>query len=286
MLHLSMSRIAGALVVMSSLATSAMADTITVCLDGSCDFTDPAEAAMAAVSGDVVEISAGTYYLEESVSTTNQIAIRGAVDSYGEPATILDGQGELIVLGAVYADQAVFENLVITNGFGEYGGGARFIASSDVVVRNCHFRGNHANWNGGGLRLSLDTSLTLVDCEITDNTAEHPEWGGQSYGAGAHVSSATLIIERTRVCGNVSSNGTQITGVSEGDNFVNLGSCIEDDCQMCVTADPADLDFNGSVDVVDLLLLLDAWGGSSVGDIDGSGLVDVSDVLLLIGSWS
>ena len=271
--------------VLSGFMQSSMADTITVCLDGTCDYSNPTEAANAAVPGDVVEIAAGTYLLEESVESYGvQLTIRGAVDSSGEPATILDGQGALIVLITVAADQAVFENLVITNGYGDYGGGSHFISSSDVVVRNCHFLGNHADWDGAGVRLSQDTTLTLIDCEITGNTADHPTWPGQSRGAGVHNSGATVILERTRVCGNLESAdpGRQVSGSSP----VNQGGCIEDDCNSCNTTDQADLDFNGSIAVMDLLLLLDNWAGSGSGDIDASGVVDVADVLLLLSRWS
>ena len=271
-----------------ALSGTALADTITVCLDGSCDFTDPAEASMAAVSGDVIEIAAGTYLLEQPVGVIgSQITVRGAVDAYGQPATILDGQGSLLPFGIGYADQAVIENLVITNGYGDYGGGARFIASQNVVVRNCHFRDNHANWDGGGLRTSLDTTLTLVDCEITGNTADHPSWPGQSRGAGANVSGATLTLVRTRVCGNIESTdpGRQITGVDETNLFLS-GACVESDCDVCFTTDPADLNFDGIVDGADMTILLGSWGGPGSGDLDGNGIVDGADLTRLLGAWS
>jgi hypothetical protein len=48
---------------------------------------------------------------------------------------------------------------------------------------------------------------------------------------------------------------------------------------------PADLNGDGEVDVSDLLLLLAAWGESSVPtDIDGDGVVAVGD-LLLLAAW-
>ena len=275
-------------VALSLLATTTVADTITVCPDGSCDFTDPAEAASLAVPGDVIEIAAGIYPLEETVSVLgSQITVRGAVDAYGQPATILDGQGSLLLLGVVYADQAVIENLVITNGYGDYGGGARFVASNDVVLRNCHFRNNHANWDGGGLRTSLDSTLTLIDCEITGNTADHPTWPGQSRGAGANVAGATLNLVRTRVCGNVESSdpGRQITGVNESD-LVGSGACIQSDCDVCFTTDLADLNFDGTVNGADVTILLGSWGSSGPADLDGSGTVDGADLTQLLGAWS
>tara|TARA_B100001059_G_scaffold207824_1_gene219630 strand:- start:52 stop:921 length:870 start_codon:yes stop_codon:yes gene_type:complete len=273
----------------ASLCAGTSAETITVCADGSCDFSTPNAALASALPGDVVEIGAGTYVLEESVSLVgNQITVRGAVDAFGQPATILDGQGSFLVMGLAYADQALVENLVITNGYGDYGGGARFIASSDVVVRNCHFRNNHANWDGGGLRMSLNTTLTLVDCKITGNTADHPTWPGQSRGAGANVSGATLTLVRTRVCGNLDSSTAglqQITGVNESE-LVGFGACIQSDCEVCVTTEPADLNFDGTVDGADLTILLSFWGNPGYADLDGSGIVDGADLAKLLASWS
>ena len=77
----------------SPLAATAFADTITVCFDGTCDFTDPAAAAAVATSGDVIEIAAGTYLLDEPVIMYGPGFEIRAVDRKGRPATILDGQG-------------------------------------------------------------------------------------------------------------------------------------------------------------------------------------------------
>jgi len=187
-------------------------------------------------------------------------------------------------VGIAYADQVVFENLVITNGYSDYGGGSRFVASSDVVVRNCHFVGNHADWNGAGVRLSLDTTLTLVDCEIAGNTANHPTWPGQSYGAGIHNGGGTVVLERTRVCGNVESSdpGRQVTG----DGPVLVGGCITDDCDSCeVDEMDADLNSDGIVGVNDLLIVIASWGESGSADIDGDGTVGVTDLLVVISLW-
>ena len=281
--------ITAATMAVAAVVTGSMADTITVCPDGSCDFTDPAAASASAVSGDVIEIAAGTYLLEGNVGfgsngPISQVTIRGAVDSYGEPATILDGQGTLIPLATLYADQVVFENLVITNGYAEYGGGSRFIASTDVVVRNCHFVDNHADWNGAGVRLSLDTTLTLIDCEVTGNTANHPTWPGQSYGAGIHNGGGAVVLETTRVCGNVESSdpGRQVTG--GGIDLV--GGCVTDDCDSCEIDElDADLNSDGIVGVNDLLIVIASWGESGPADIDGDGTVGVTDLLVVIANW-
>ncbi|MCI0366435.1 MAG: dockerin type I domain-containing protein [Phycisphaerales bacterium] len=52
---------------------------------------------------------------------------------------------------------------------------------------------------------------------------------------------------------------------------------------------PADLDGSGSVDVIDLLALIGAWGacppGSCAADLNPDGTVNVLDLLLLIANW-
>jgi hypothetical protein len=56
-------------------------------------------------------------------------------------------------------------------------------------------------------------------------------------------------------------------------------------------ADPADLNGDGAIDVVDLLALLAQWGQcpdppeSCGGDINDDGQVDVTDLLALLSAW-
>ncbi len=50
-------------------------------------------------------------------------------------------------------------------------------------------------------------------------------------------------------------------------------------CPDC--APPAD----GTVDVLDFLVLLSAWGSAGPCDLDGNGSVDVLDMLILLGAW-
>jgi hypothetical protein len=48
---------------------------------------------------------------------------------------------------------------------------------------------------------------------------------------------------------------------------------------------PADLNFDGGVDGVDLGILLGSWGTDGPADIDGSGSVDGADLGALLGAW-
>lgn len=51
---------------------------------------------------------------------------------------------------------------------------------------------------------------------------------------------------------------------------------------------PRDLDGSGTVDGVDIAVLLAAWGQTGVGsaaDLDPNGLVNGGDLAILLGSW-
>ena len=99
------------------IATSVQADLVTVCLDGSCDFTSPVAAVNAAAAGDTIEIAAGTCLLSEPISLYQKnLVIRGAVDVGGRPATVLNGQNATHHINALHLTAATaIENLVLTS---------------------------------------------------------------------------------------------------------------------------------------------------------------------------
>ncbi len=65
-----------------------------------------------------------------------------------------------------------------------------------------------------------------------------------------------------------------------GEIFARLAHEFSQQC-------PGDVDNNGSVDVLDLLDLLAAWGDCEgcAADVDHDGIVDVVDLLAILGSW-
>ena len=308
---------------LGALAAHGQAATITVCLDGSCNFTDPVAAIAAAAPNDIIEIHAGTYMLSSFIPIVGGVAgkplvIRGAVDASGKPTTVLNAGGTKKVFELVGLDATTsFENLVITNGRGD-SGGAVFTYGANVVFRNCAFRSNRANGVGGAIYLNNSNPL-LIDCEFTDNVASNPQGTPQAGGGAIYVGNNTLTLTRcsftgnssnyyggalyvtggsnpgrvnlqsTRICGNTAPNGPQI-GMSTGAIITDLGgACISNNCDDCPPAPvcAADLDGNGVVGGADLGRLLGAWGPCTdcPADINGDGLVSGTDLGAMLGAW-
>ena len=297
------------------LGASSVADTITVCLDGSCDFTDPVAAAAAATSGDVIEIAAGTYLLENTVSIYGpSVEIRGAVDGKGRPATILDGQGAGTVLAILLAvgQTARVENLVITNGFAERGGGL-WTRHSTLNFENCVISENHAEHQGGGMFVEGSSfyPITFEGCEFSGNTVSHPRfniglggagWLGESLvrlidtevignsaqhrGGGFGMSSeGELMLDGSRICGNDASDVPSTSQVSGGTITLVLG-CIDDSCDCTFEGIDADLNGDNAVNGADLGLLLANWGQPGLGDLNGDDVVGGADLGLMLAAWS
>jgi hypothetical protein len=54
--------------------------------------------------------------------------------------------------------------------------------------------------------------------------------------------------------------------------------------QLAAVSDPPDLDGNGVVNVVDLLVVIGAWDGLG-GDVSFDGVTDVDDLLAVLAAW-
>ena len=174
-------------------ALTVHADTLTVCLDGTCDFTDIQAAIDAASEGDVLQISGETYLLEATLDIAGKkLTLRGMVDDQDRPTTRLDGQTLHRVVQCVDGEgpDTVFEHLVFQNGWAaatayssdeEYvTGGAALISGSSPSFAQCIFTGNTATvdeseeypWSAGGAVMSYFSSATFTDCTFTNNSAD------------------------------------------------------------------------------------------------------------------
>jgi hypothetical protein len=289
-------------------ASPAHAETITVCLDGSCDFTSPGAAVEAAAAGDTIEIAAGTYFLPSPLSLYGKnLVIRGAVDASGRPTTVLNGQNATYHVNALHLTAAtVIENLVLTNGRSTQNGAIYMFGCHGTTISNCSVRGNQR----GAIGLN-SSSVTMIGCEIVDNAAgPGTSAGGGIYvagtvslidcvvsgnaagfsGGGIYVPNGSVVnLTRTRICGNSAPNDAQI-GRSPNGVVNDLGrACVMAACDDCPVspACPADIDGNGFVDGTDLGGLLAAWGpcAACLADINGDGAVNGLDLGAMLGSW-
>ena len=305
---LSLTAFAVATLAIGSLTSVLRADTITVCPDGSCDFTNPVAAVNAAVAGDTIEIAAGTYMLSSPISLYGKdLVLRGAVDASGRPTTVLNGQNTTYHINALHQTAAtVIENLVLTNGRSTQNGAIYMFGCHGTTFRNCSVRGNQR----GAIGLN-GSSVTMIGCEIIDNAAGPGTSGGGGIyvagtislidclvsgnaasfsGGGIYVPSGSVVnLTRTRVCGNSAPNGAQIGQTPTG--LVNdvEGACVMASCNDCPTTPcPADLDNDGTVHAADLSLVLASWGAcgkACAADIDGDGLVNAADLSALLVAW-
>ena len=80
-------------------------------------------------------------------------------------------------------------------------------------------------------------------------------------------------------------DGTWLIGFSVPTFGVDTPDDDNPACKGGGTCD-GDVDMSGSVDTVDLLILLGQWGTAGPeADIDNSGTVDTVDLLILLGAW-
>ncbi|MDP7030343.1 MAG: hypothetical protein QF733_08995, partial [Phycisphaerales bacterium] len=98
---------------------------------------------------------------------------------------------------------------------------------------------------------------------------------------------------------------TVLTGAAQGSTvcidfqvtFSNGAVCTETICidlPVCIIHVPGDFDFNGIVDVDDLVLMIGRWGEVCDGvdedcddlDADQSGVIDMGDLLIVLENWS
>jgi hypothetical protein len=287
----------------------AAADTITVCLDGSCDFTDVQSAINASVTGDTIEIAAGTYSPSATLSLAGKsITMRGRVDKAGAPLTVFDGSGVRQIL-AISASSSIIEGIRFQNGRAAAGGAMTIGGSSPQIVRcvfasnhatqfgggvhsyqasptylQCRFENNSAIINGGGLYPVLSSS-TFVECQISGNTAPN---GSAMFLAGG-CSCQTQIIA-TVICGNTNTSGSTSFVFAAGGNqwSADTATCIS---TVCITCFP-DCDADGQPDVEEIMNGAVDINNDGVpddcqclGDLFADGQVNGADLGIVLSEW-
>ena len=262
----------------------------TVCSSG-CDFTSIQEAIEAANDGDTIELYAETYRESAPIDTLGKaITIKGTVDGDGLPTSILDGGNPeggtsgIRVLQCVNgeANDTVFENLVIQNGY-SYIAGGMYNDGSSPTLTNCTFTKNTANHSGGGMSnnnssptLSYCTftknsanysggmsnynngNPTLTNCDFTENTAN--QWGGGMY----NTEPARPTLTNCRVTNNSARRGSGMfneyaspilinsfvcantsDGTATDDNQIDGDPISSQSVNVCIAASCGTCDFDG-----------------------------------------
>lgn len=158
-------------VALATVISTASAEIITVCASG-CDYTSINAAIAAASDGDVIQLSAETYFEGEQIDTLGKaIVLRGVLDKAGEPASVLDGAGTHRVLNcdSGETDTTIFQNLLIQNGFILGAGGGIKVRNSSPFLANCIFRNNISEKRGGAVDIDGLCYLTLDGCAFIGN---------------------------------------------------------------------------------------------------------------------
>ena len=150
--------------------------------------TNIQDAVDVSIGGDSVVISNGTYFPPDTVFVTKGITVGGFA---GVGDTIIDGNDDLEGCFYLSHSDGVIENLTITRGDGDDGGGVTLATNGTLrdciisnnyasegggvhcldggLVTNCLLIDNECSWYGGGV--SLEYGGLVVDCVITENEA-------------------------------------------------------------------------------------------------------------------
>jgi len=133
----------------------------------------------------------------------------------------------------------------------------------------------------GAIKLN-SSSVTLIGCEIVDNTAEP----GTTAGGGIFVpNGSTVNLTRTRICGNTAPNSAQIGQNPNGVVNDLGGACIMATCDDCPLPCMGDVNADRAVDGADLGLMLSSWGTAGSADLNGDATVNGADLGILLSAW-
>jgi hypothetical protein len=216
----------GAWACAASFCLSSWADTITVCLDGSCDYTDIQQAINASSDGDMIEIAAGTYFPSETIDTSGKaVTLRGAVNPVdATPISIISGQGVMRVVECTQGEGAdtLFENLVFSGGlaagnWSDNQGGGMYLSSASPTLLNCIFVGNVATFDGGGVYSGVACTPTFRNCGFIENSSGFDGAGMYTDGSSATLEACAFVLN---------SSGFNGGGVFSKTSALSLVNCV------------------------------------------------------------
>ena len=236
---------------------------------------NPGESIQAAINassnGDVINIAAGTYSEYNLNPGGKAITIQGTRNSDGSLATIIDGQDDGVVFRFISQEdqETILSDLMITGGLANYGGGIYCYDNSNPTISGCTIEGNVHN----DCQMDEFSSLTILTSAPASPSGACCLGGTCMIGTEADCTAAGGIYAGDDVaCGDAGCATPPVTGaccVSSGCESLNNDDCTamggnwlgEDaSCDDCAPTCQGDANADGTVDVFDLLKVIDGWG--------------------------
>ena len=144
----------------------------------------------ASSDGDVIQIAAGRFDQEYSISVNKAITIQGTLNSNGSLATTVASSVSLSSSGA---DDAVIKNLIITKEGVSWSGSGVYISSCSPTIMNCLITGNNVTSNSGGGGIYCNNSEpTIIDCTIVNNSSVARGGGVSLFSSDAVITNCTI----------------------------------------------------------------------------------------------
>ena len=153
----------------------------------------------AALSGETIIVSPGTYY--ENIQFNGRNITVQSTDPYNSTivaATIIDGGESGSVVRITGEDTSTLQGFTIQNGNAALGGGIR-VENSSPVIENNIITDNMSEFRGGGI-YTFQSYPTITDNTITYNDAE--------YGGGIYLSSSNPTITDSTIADNIITDNT------------------------------------------------------------------------------
>ncbi|UCE60006.1 MAG: hypothetical protein JSU63_21505, partial [Phycisphaerales bacterium] len=204
-------------------------NTITVCWDGSGDYTAIQEGIDAAIIGDEVVVCDGVYtgiYNKNLDFGGKAITVRS---ENGPDNCIIDceGDGRGFYFHTGETNTSVVDGFTITNGYAGSGGG--IYCDSDPIIINCTITGNLANF-GGGIRCAHTNGATIVNCVITGNWAYNDGGAIYSYNSSPTITNSLISDNWAEYYGGAihceEQSGASISNCTISGNSANYGGGI------------------------------------------------------------